>query len=76
MSVTASELRSRIYHLLDEVAATGRPLVIERKGRKLQVVCEETPGRLSRLVRRDCIPGDPEQLVHMDWSKEWRDALP
>lgn len=29
------------------------------------------PSRLDRLVKRSCIVGDPEQLVHMDWSCEW-----
>ena len=29
-------------------------------------------GKLANLKRRDCIIGDPEDLVHIDWSKEWK----
>ncbi|EDN67288.1 conserved hypothetical protein [Beggiatoa sp. PS] len=27
--------------------------------------------KLSKLQERDCIVGDPEDLVHFDWAKEW-----
>jgi hypothetical protein len=27
--------------------------------------------KLANLTRRDCLVGDPD-IVHMDWSKEWR----
>ncbi len=72
MSVTASELRSNIYKLLDQVLDTGVPIEITRKGRVLRIVPKDPPSIFDRLVRRDdCIIGDPEDLVHMDWSKEW-----
>ena len=32
----------------------------------------ETPSKLQNLKRRDCIVGDPEDLVHLDWSNGWR----
>jgi len=34
--------------------------------------CEAKQGstKLSRLVKHDCINGDPEDLVHIDWFKE------
>lgn len=76
MKVTASQLRSNIYRLLDQVAATGTPLHVERKGRRLQIACADAPSRLSGLVRHECITGDPEALVHSDWSAEWRHDLP
>jgi len=71
MTVTASQLRNDIYRMLDKVLETGSPLIVERKGRRLKIVCDETPSKLSRLVKHDCIAGDPEDLVHMDWSTEW-----
>ena len=76
MNVTASALRNNIYRFLDSVAEGGEPLVVERKGHLLKIVCEERRSRLSTLVRHDCIKGDPEQLVHVDWSGEWSNALP
>lgn len=72
MTVTASELRENIYQLLDRVLQTGQPLEIERKGRKLRILPAEPVPRLARLPRRKCIKGDPEKLVHIDWSKEWK----
>lgn len=72
MKITASELRANIYRLLDQVAKTGEPIEIERDGRLLRIVAVAPPRRLERLVRRDIILGDPNDLVHMDWSSEWR----
>ncbi len=72
MSLTASELRSNIYRLLDQVIDTGIPLEITRKGRVLRIVPEDPPSIFDRLVRRDdFIIGDPDDLVHMDWSEYW-----
>ena len=71
MKVTATKLRQDIYRLLDQVLETGIPLEIERKGQLLRLVPAEPISKLSNLVRRDCIEGDPEELVHMDWSAEW-----
>ena len=72
MPITASELRQDVYRLLDEVLETGVPLEIERKGRRLRVVPADGPSKLARCSPRpDYIAGDPEDLVHLDWSREW-----
>ena len=67
-----SELRQNIYQLLDQVLETGVPLEIERRGKKLRITPEPLRDKLENLKRRDCLVGDPEDIVHMDWSKEWR----
>ncbi|HEU0167055.1 MAG TPA: type II toxin-antitoxin system Phd/YefM family antitoxin [Chloroflexota bacterium] len=73
MSVTASELRQNIYKLLDQVLETGVPLDIERNGRRLRVVPADARPKLQRLTAHpDAIAGDPDDLVHLDWSQEWR----
>jgi antitoxin (DNA-binding transcriptional repressor) of toxin-antitoxin stability system len=73
MVITASELRQNVYKLLDQVLETGVPLEIERNGRRLRVVPGDPPPKLSRLVAHaDFIVGDPDELVHVDWSHEWR----
>lgn len=73
MSISASKLRENIYRLLDEVLETGIPLEVERNGRKLTIAPEDPPSRLGTLTRRpDVVVGDPEDLVHVDWSSEWR----
>ena len=76
MTVNASTLRSNIYRLLDEVVATGRPLTVVRKGATLRIVPERAAGTLDRLPRRPCIKGAPKDIVHLDWSKEWRHDAP
>ena len=36
----------------------------------VEEIRQETPSKLQNLQRRDCIAGDPEDLVHLDWSNE------
>jgi len=75
-TVNASTLRANIYRLLDQVIDTGVPLEIERRGKRLRVVPAQSPPKLARLPKRPCMTTDPEALVHLDWSKEWRGDLP
>lgn len=73
MPMSASELRQDIYRLLDEVLETGVPLEIERKGRLLRIVPADGHSKLARCEGRPgYITGDPDDLVHVDWSQEWR----
>ena len=72
MSISASKLRNNIYRLLDEVLESGVPLEITRKGRKLKIVAVKGEGKLQNLERHDCLNGDPDDIVHLDWSGEWR----
>jgi hypothetical protein len=73
MTMTASRLRADIYRILDEVLETGKPAVIERRGRTLRIVPDERPSRLAALEPRPSyLKADPRDLVHLDWSAEWR----
>lgn len=73
MTVTASQLRANIYRLLDEVLESGVPLTIERKGKTLVIAPGQPASRLSRLTHRhDYLKCEPDDIVHMDWSGEWR----
>ena len=73
MILTASKLREDIYRVLDHVLATGEPVEIERNGRRLRIIADEPPTRMSRLVRRDgVVTGDSDDLVHLDWFDEWQ----
>ena len=73
--ITASKLRENVYRILDEILETRIPVEINRKGKKLKIVPAE-PSESSWLdqlpERPEVIEGDPEDLVHVDWSKEWR----
>jgi hypothetical protein len=72
MAISASQLRANVYRLLDEVLETGQPLEIERKGKTLMIISKEKETIWDRLPRREgFIIGDPDELIHMDWSSEW-----
>jgi len=72
MALTASKLRQDIYRILDQVIETGIPAEIERKGKIVRIVPPEESEKLSRLSKRDLFDGDPEELVHVDWTGTWR----
>jgi antitoxin (DNA-binding transcriptional repressor) of toxin-antitoxin stability system len=75
MALTASKLRENIYKILDQVLETGVPVEIERGGRILKIVAVQPPAK-SKLDRLEEHPGallgDPEDLVHLDWSDHWK----
>lgn len=71
MQITPSKLRENIYRLLDKVANTGVSLEIKRKGKVLKIICETEPDKLKNLKKHSGLLCDPEEIVHIDWSKEW-----
>lgn len=71
--LSASKLRADVYRILDQVLATGKPVEIERRGKRLRITAVATPDVLGALEQHpDAIVGDPDELVHLDWSAEWR----
>ena len=74
--ITASKLRQDVYHLLDSVLETGKPLEVKRKGRVLRITPDHgVESRLSRLQPHSTLMCEPEEIVHMDWSEEWKPNL-
>lgn len=73
MRITASKLRENIYRILDDVIDTGTPVEIIRKGTVVKLVPEKRTSKLSRLKKRRgfSFKGDPDDIIKMDWSKEW-----
>ena len=73
MVLNASQLRKNIYKLLDKVAQTGIPIEIDRKGKRLRIISVKKPSKLDNIKKKDGILNcDPEELVHIDWSHEWK----
>lgn len=69
MAITATKLRANIYRILDQILETGQPVEIERRGRRLKIVPAPPHRKLANLEPHpDFIAGDPEDLVHLDWS--------
>ena len=50
-TVTITEFRKNIFQLVDEVVATGEPLVIERKGKRLTLKGETLLDEETRAER-------------------------
>jgi hypothetical protein len=71
MPVTASKLREDVYRILDEVIETGVPVEIVRKGKILRIQAMQPVSKLSNLKKRTAFVGDVEEIIDMDWSKEW-----
>ena len=71
-AISATELRQNLYNILDSVVDTGIPVEVERRGRLLRIVAEERGSKWDRLTPHQVVVGDPDDLVHIDWSHEWR----
>jgi prevent-host-death family protein len=72
MAISISTLRQNIYKLLDQVLEDGTPLVIDRNGKKLIIMPAPDQEKMKKLHKREIMKCDPEELVHLDWSEEWK----
>lgn len=71
-NLTPSRLRANLYRILDRILDSGESVQIERKGRRLRIVVEQK-GKLDMLKPHpDYLKVAPEEIVHLDWSDEWR----
>ncbi|HEY3823257.1 MAG TPA: hypothetical protein VGL82_01810 [Bryobacteraceae bacterium] len=73
--MTTSKLRKNVYRILDSVPETGEAVEVVRNDRVLRIVADTPPSRLARLKKRDCVRVNPDDLVEVDWSKEWKPEL-
>lgn len=72
LEITPTELRKNVYKLLDQVLKSGEPIRVKRAGKHLIISAADPASRLGNLENHpDCIVGDPDDLVHMDWSQGW-----
>ena len=75
--VSLTELRQNLFALADRVAETGEPLVIERRGVRLELVRAFAPaarGRLARLQSRELVIG--EALRPDESPAQWDEVTP
>jgi len=74
--VSDLNIQNDILQLLDKVIKTGVPVEIERKGKRLLISPAEKRRDLDSLEEHpEYIVGNPDDLVHIDWSTEWKPQL-
>ena len=74
-TLSLTKVRADLYKIVDKVLETGTPVEIERRGKRVRIVPVRIGSKLDNLVKRPgTIAGDPEDLVHMDWSGEWTET--
>ena len=74
--MTATELRQDIYNIFDTAIKTAEPIVVERKGHLLKIVPMGEKNKVASLESHDVFNGDPDDLIHSDWSGIWSGKLP
>lgn len=71
MTYTATELRKKIYSVLDSVLETGNPVEIVRNGKHLRIVPEHYARRLDRLDSHDVLIEKAEDFPDIHWEESW-----
>ncbi|MEO8502655.1 MAG: hypothetical protein ABI609_02050 [Acidobacteriota bacterium] len=70
--LTATELRSRIYRVIDEVAESGVQQEVRRGSTTVFIVPGRSPARrLGGLRRRKALNVSPDELVATSWEDAW-----
>lgn len=78
MKVTATELRANLYKILDRVQKTGEEVEVTRASGSLVIkpkVAERRARKRKPKGNPDLIVGDPDALIHFDWSEHWQPVL-
>lgn len=76
MSISLTKYRADIFKLTDKVIETGIPLEIDRNGVKVTISAPQKRNKLDNLKERNVFVGDPDDIIKMDWSKEWNPDFP
>lgn len=73
MPLTLTQLRANLYKIVDQIIKTGTPIEVERKGEKIRIIPVKKKKKLDNLIKHpETLLDDPENIVHIDWSKEWK----
>jgi hypothetical protein len=72
-AVNGFKASRNIYRILNQLLETGGPAEIERHGKMLKIVPAEILEKLDKRIARPAfLRGDPEDLMSLDWSREWQ----
>lgn len=70
--ISLTNLRKKLFKVVDNVIKTGIPVEIERNGHRLKIILEDKKSKLSNLKPHDCIVGDPDELIDLK-VHEWEE---
>jgi hypothetical protein len=71
-NLTETGHKKDIYKLLYKIARTGTPAEIEWEGKHFMISPSGKKGLDCLENHPDFIVGNPDELVHVDWSPEWK----
>jgi hypothetical protein len=75
MTLTPTDLRARLYAVLDQVLSTGEPVFVARGGRLIRIALEVEPPpkvfRWDQLVQRPDVMLGEDDISDIDWTAEW-----
>ncbi len=71
MKMTATELRRRLYQVIDQVIKTGETVEIVRRNGSVRIVPETRPSIWDRLEVHDVVRGD----LNVDFGEYWDGEL-
>lgn len=78
MKITPTQLRANLYRILERVSKTGEEVEVVRATGSLIIrpkAAERRGRRKKPKTNPKLIVGNPDDLVHIDWSKHWRPVL-
>jgi prevent-host-death family protein len=69
----ATHLRKNLFGVLKRAAQTGKPVEIESKGRKFQIIALKRQEKFAGLQKHpEVFSGNLESLISIDWTKGWQ----
>ena len=81
-TITATDLRSNVYRMIDQVLATGEPLIVKRGDQAVEVrpISTRTGSKLDRIVPIRNAIINPELPLESPWDeaawlKKWDERL-
>ncbi|NJM16818.1 MAG: hypothetical protein HC896_16905 [Bacteroidales bacterium] len=60
---------------MDKAIETGQSLEVKRKGVIVKIVPPPQKNKLDNIVKREGLNCKPEDLLNIDWSKEWKEPF-
>jgi hypothetical protein len=69
--LTVSKLREAIYAFLRQGLESRAPIELSGTRHALKIVPEAPAPKLARLKKRRAYKGNPDEILSMDWLKEW-----